>query len=79
MHETIEGILDNIALLTKSQRQKIENDLDMLHLCRELATINCEVDVCCTMEEAILNIDLNKMVKKFEELELKNLNKILEI
>ncbi|MFC0472774.1 5'-3' exonuclease [Halalkalibacter kiskunsagensis] len=78
-HGTIEGILDNISSLTKSQRQKIENDLDMLHLCRDLATINCQVDVCCTMEEAILNIDLSKMGKKFEELELKNLDKILDL
>ncbi|WP_332697683.1 5'-3' exonuclease [Halalkalibacter lacteus] len=77
-HGTIEGILENIASLTKSQRQKIESDLDMLHLCRELATINCEVDVCCGLEEALWTIDLIKMRKKFEELELKNLDHILE-
>lgn len=76
-HETIEGILENLHSLTKSQRQKIETDLDMLHLCRELAAINCKVDICCTIEEAILNINRVKMVNKFQELELKNLDHLL--
>jgi 5'-3' exonuclease len=77
-HGTIEGILENLETLTKAQRQKIEADLEMLHLCRELAAINCKVDVCCTLEEAIFNIDHLKMMNKFQELELKNLDNILE-
>ncbi|WP_227938155.1 5'-3' exonuclease [Alkalihalobacillus deserti] len=77
-HKNIEGILENLSSLTKSQRQKIETDLKMLHLCRELAAINCQVDVRCSLEEAILTIDRMKMVNKFQELELKNLDNVLE-
>ncbi|MDT8861671.1 5'-3' exonuclease [Alkalihalobacillus sp. MEB130] len=76
-HGTIEGILENISTLTKAQRKKIEDELDMLHLCRQLATINCEVDVTCSLEDAIFQIDQQKMSNKFKELELKNLEQIL--
>ncbi|WP_161784720.1 hypothetical protein [Halalkalibacter okhensis] len=49
----------------------------MLHLCRKLATIHCEVDIQCTLEESFFAINEEKMVKKFAELELKNLDNIL--
>ncbi|PPA71217.1 5'-3' exonuclease [Jeotgalibacillus proteolyticus] len=42
-HESIEGILENLHLLTPGQKKKIEADLDMLHLSRKLAAIHCEV------------------------------------
>ncbi|MCL7749401.1 5'-3' exonuclease [Halalkalibacter alkaliphilus] len=77
-HDSIEGILENIELLTKGQRKKIEEEIDMLHLCRKLATIHCEVDIQCTLEESIFNINKDKMLKKFDELELKNLDQILQ-
>ncbi|GAE34299.1 5'-3' exonuclease [Halalkalibacter akibai] len=77
-HETIEGILDNLPVLTKGQRQKIESDLEMLHLSRKLAAIHCEVDVCCSLEDAILNINQERMLAKFKELELRNLDNILK-
>ncbi|MDG5787828.1 5'-3' exonuclease H3TH domain-containing protein [Evansella sp. AB-P1] len=76
-YETIEGILDNIQELTKSQRNKIETDLEMLHLSRKLARIYCEVGVTCPLDSAIFNINRSKMVKKFEELELKNLDSMI--
>lgn len=41
-HNNIEGLLTNLADLTPSQRKNIEADLDMLHLCRKLAKINCD-------------------------------------
>lgn len=76
-HQTIEGILENLESLTKAQRNKIETDLEMLHLCRRLAAIHCEVDVCCSLEDALLSINRDKMLAKFNELELKNLDTIL--
>ena len=70
---TIEGILENLASLTKAQRTKIETDLDMLHLSRKLARIHCEVEVSCDLETAIYNVNETKMNDKFNELEFKNL------
>ncbi|MFD2923583.1 5'-3' exonuclease [Halobacillus naozhouensis] len=76
-HKTIEGILENIDQLTKAQRNKIEQDLEMLHLSRKLARIHCEASVNCSLEEALFFIDEEKMGQKFEELEFKNWQKNL--
>ncbi|MGD7045385.1 5'-3' exonuclease [Jeotgalibacillus proteolyticus] len=42
-HQSIDGIIENLHLLTPSQQKKIEMDMDMLHLSRKLAAIHCEV------------------------------------
>ncbi|WP_394219292.1 5'-3' exonuclease H3TH domain-containing protein [Halobacillus trueperi] len=72
---SIEGILENIEELTKGQRTKIEDNLDMLHLSRKLAAIHCEADVDCSLEEALFYINDEKMSAKFNELEFKNWEK----
>ncbi|MBU9721024.1 MULTISPECIES: 5'-3' exonuclease [Bacillaceae] len=76
-YESIEGILENLPSLTKGQRTKIENDLEMLHLSRKLAKIHCEVDVSCEIEKAIFNVDREKMIAKFKELEFKNIDSMI--
>ncbi|QST01280.1 5'-3' exonuclease [Pontibacillus sp. ALD_SL1] len=76
-HETIEGLLENLDTLTKAQRTKIEQDLEMLHLSRKLARIHCEVDVTCSLEEAVLSINEDLMHNKFNELEFKNINRLI--
>lgn len=75
--ETIEGILENLDLLTKGHRSKIEQDLEMLHLSRKLAKIHCKVPVSCSLDEAELTIDRNKVLNKFRELEFKGLEKLI--
>ncbi|WP_338776690.1 5'-3' exonuclease [Metabacillus sp. FJAT-52054] len=57
-HTSIEGILESLHMLTPSQRKKIEEDIEMLHLSRSLAEIHCEVPLELAIEEAVLNIDL---------------------
>ncbi|MBM7553090.1 5'-3' exonuclease [Thalassobacillus pellis] len=74
---SIEGILENLSSLTKGQRTKIESDLDMLHLSRKLAEINCEVGVDCSLEEAAYQINQEMMIKKFKELEFKRLDSLI--
>ncbi|SDZ30981.1 5'-3' exonuclease [Evansella caseinilytica] len=76
-YQTIEGILENLSSLTKAQRTKIEQDLEMLHLSRKLAKIHCEVDVACSLDEARFLIDRRKMTDKFQKLELKNLDALI--
>lgn len=76
-YETIEGILENIEALTKGQRSKIEENLEMLHLSRKLAAIHCEADVNCSLEDALFYINDEKMGAKFDELEFRNWKKNL--
>lgn len=74
-HQSIDGILANLANLPKGVRAKIENDLDMLHLCRELATIERSVPIECTLASCQWTPDFDLVRDKFEELEFKGLLK----
>lgn len=76
-YEHIEGVLENIEALTKGQKTKIEQDLDMLHLSRQLAEIKCDVPVECTLLEAEWKYNLNKVNQKLEEIELRGIAKLL--
>jgi 5'-3' exonuclease len=72
---SIEGILANLESLSASVRKKIEADLDMLHLCRELATIHCEVPLECEIDACLWAPDLERVRLKFDELEFRGLLK----
>ncbi|WP_249365526.1 5'-3' exonuclease [Cytobacillus citreus] len=75
----IEGVLANLDQLTKAQRTKIEQDLEMLHLSRQLAEIKCDVPVECAMEEAAWLINREKVMDKFAEIEFRGLHSFLDI
>jgi 5'-3' exonuclease len=74
---SIEGILENLASLSPGIRKKIEADLEMLHLSRDLATIRCDVPLTCSIEDAEWSMIPEVVKFKFEELEFKNLMKII--
>jgi len=76
-YHSIEGILENLDSLSTGIRKKIEADLDMLHLCRDLATIRCDVPVQFNLEDCLWNMDKSKVLKQFELLEFKNLVKLI--
>lgn len=69
----VEGVIENLHLLPKGVRAKIEADLDMLHLSRELAEIRCDVPVVCTMAECLWELQRENAVRKFQELEFGSL------
>ncbi|MDQ0272056.1 5'-3' exonuclease [Cytobacillus purgationiresistens] len=77
-YEHIEGVLENLHLITKGQRVKIEQDLDMLHLSRQLAEIKCDVPVACTLTDSVFRMDRNKVIEKFTEVEFRGMHKLLE-
>ncbi|MEH7352732.1 5'-3' exonuclease [Neobacillus drentensis] len=75
--EHIEGIISNLDRLSKSNKTKIEQDLDMLHLSRMLAEIKCDVPVSCALEEAGLRIEKEKALNKLLEIELRGVQRLL--
>jgi len=75
--EHVEGIISNLDRLTKSNKAKIEQDLDMLHLSRMLAEIKCDVPVSCALEEAGLRIEKEKALNKLMEIELRGVQRLL--
>jgi 5'-3' exonuclease len=74
---SIEGILENLPKLTKSQRLKIEEGLDMLHLSHKLAEIYCEVPIECNLDQAVYQINKERALTTFRELEFKGLDRLL--
>ncbi|MFS0723297.1 5'-3' exonuclease [Paenibacillus sp. 1P07SE] len=74
---SIDGILQRLAELPASVRSKIENDLDMLHLSRELARIQCDVPIELALEGCCWSPDHHRIGAKFEELEFKSLLKLI--
>jgi 5'-3' exonuclease len=76
-HGTIDELLINIDSLPKGVQTKIKANLDMLHLSRTLAEIKCDVPVTCELEGALWSYDKEKIQKKFDELEFKNLAKLI--
>ncbi len=74
---SVEGILENLDALTKSVRNKIETDLEMLHLSRQLAEIRCDVEVVCATDSCRLELNAAAVAAKFEELEMASISSML--
>lgn len=70
---TVEGVIENLHLLPKGVRAKIESDLEMLHLSRDLAQIRCDVPIACTLAECLWELQRETAARKFEELEFGSL------
>ncbi|MBS4203182.1 5'-3' exonuclease [Lederbergia citrea] len=51
-HKDIEGLIENLDTLSPSIRKKLEEDLEMLHLSRQLAKIKCDVQLEFAVIEA---------------------------
>ncbi|WP_080845520.1 5'-3' exonuclease [Cytobacillus gottheilii] len=77
-YEHIEGVLAHLTELPKGQRTKIEQDLEMLHLSRQLAEIKCDVPVTCTLEQSHYKINREKVLAKFTEVEFRGLHKFIQ-
>ncbi|MDQ0225185.1 5'-3' exonuclease [Metabacillus niabensis] len=77
-YKSISSLLDNIDELTKGQRTKIENDLEMLHLSKQLAEINCQAPIECNLENAQLTINEEKAFSMIEDHELKGIQNLLK-
>lgn len=75
--EHVEGIIGNLESLSKSHRSKIEQDLEMLHLCRMLAEIKCDVPVSCELADAELRIQKEKVLNKLMEIEIRGIQRLL--
>jgi 5'-3' exonuclease len=75
---TVEGIVSNLHQITKTQKTKIEQDLDMLYLSRKLAEIKCDVPIEYSIEEALYEINNEKVLSKFAEVELRGLHRLIE-
>ncbi len=72
-HGSVNGILANLDSLSKTIRAKIEADLDMLHMSRDLATIRCDVPIEIEFSSCGWEINRAQVMNKFEQLEFRSL------
>ncbi|MCL6459297.1 MAG: 5'-3' exonuclease [Gorillibacterium sp.] len=77
-YESVEGVLANLDKLPKGVRTKIEANLEMLHLSRDLARIRLDVPVTCSLPECLWSLRKEAASQKFAELEFGGLVKLLE-
>lgn len=76
-HESIDNILKNKDQLPNGIRNKIETNLDMLHLSRKLAEIKCDVPIDCPLETALWQYDKVKVFDMFQEHNLEHMAKLI--
>ncbi|WP_186577334.1 5'-3' exonuclease [Aquibacillus kalidii] len=79
---SIDEIINNLDKLSKGIKKKIEENIDMLHLSRNLAKIHTEVPVSCSLEDASWKINGERVKHMLEkQLEFKNssrwMNKVI--
>lgn len=72
-YSSVEGVIENLHLLPKGVKAKIEADLDMLHLSRDLAEIRCDVPLECSLNECLWALQRESAARKFQELEFGSL------
>ncbi|GKU75851.1 5'-3' exonuclease H3TH domain-containing protein [Paenibacillus sp. L3-i20] len=70
---SIDALLANLDGVSKTIRTKIEADMDMLHLSRQLATICCDAPLDTDINVCSWNYDKQSVLDKFDELEFKSL------
>ncbi|WP_214628635.1 5'-3' exonuclease [Paenibacillus agaridevorans] len=72
-HGSIDVLLANLEAVSKTIRAKIEADIEMLHLSRQLATIRCDAPLDTQIDSCGWQYDRQLVLSKFEELEFKSL------
>ena len=74
-YETIESIIDNADFVrNKRVKEGLKNGRDLVHLSKELVTIDCEVPIEFHLEElSKKEMDIESLSKIFQELEMYSL------
>lgn len=67
-YETIDNLLSQLDYLSASMQKRIKTDIDMLHLSRQLAEIQCDIPITCDISNAEWTYDRTKVVSAFEKL-----------
>lgn len=66
-YESVEGVLQALHELTPAMRKKIETDLDMLQLSRQLAEINCSLEMNDPIEDLLIPVYDERLRERIEQ------------
>ncbi len=74
-YDSIENILENITELTPAMQKRFTTDMDMLHLSRKLAKINCQAPIeSYDLQKAAWQYDEQKVNTQLNELEMRDVH-----
>ncbi|QKY69139.1 5'-3' exonuclease H3TH domain-containing protein [Lentibacillus sp. CBA3610] len=76
-YKSVDEVLENMDKLPRGVQKKIRENIDMLHLSRQLAEIRCDISVACTLDDAVWQYDKHIVEEKFADLEFGNLVKLV--
>lgn len=74
---SIDELLNNMEQLPNGVQTKIKQNSDMLHLSRQLAEIKCDIPMECTIDDALWEVNRERVQDIFRRLEFKNMDKYL--
>ncbi|OAS86070.1 MULTISPECIES: 5'-3' exonuclease [Metabacillus] len=77
-YKSIDVLLESLKDLTKGQKTKIENDLEMLHLSRKLAEINCQAPLQCLIDDTLFLVNEDRAFSMIKDLELRGVHTLLK-
>ncbi|MFD2613690.1 5'-3' exonuclease [Paenibacillus gansuensis] len=76
-HDSIDGVLANLELLPKGVRAKIEAEMEMLNLSRQLARIQVDMELDCVLNDCRMFADRQRALDILEEFEFRSLKKMI--
>lgn len=75
---TVDGLIDNMEKLPKGVQNKLQADMDMLYLSRNLAEIKCDVPIACDLEASKWSFKEEKVITELDRLEWKHVDRLLD-
>ena len=66
-----ENVLENINQLTKGIQNKLNENIDMFHLSKQLAEIKCDIPIECYLEDAVADFNVEIIEENLNRLGIK--------
>ncbi len=69
-YDTLDNLLANTDQLKGKQKENVENNIDIAHLSKELATIKIDMDISKSDEEFLLDINYQNLYMFYQQYEM---------
>lgn len=74
---TVRNILQHVEELTPALQRNLTTDQENLNISKQLATIKCNLEIDCLLEESVWELNTEKVLEQFSVLSLNHMEKLL--
>lgn len=67
-YKSIDDILNSLEKLSAGVRKKLEENIEMFHLSKQLAEIKCDIPISCSLDEAKVQFNVESIDNKIKNL-----------